>query len=194
MNTALYIGIQYINIYSEAVVCKAWLLGSSSIQSCKWHHSLLSLKLSILNGSSVMDGGLSHSDPDLALHFHYGSTSHPWQMHKVPSQLSTLSSSSLSVTYFFHLLCVSLSPTLYLFGSLRTHKCLLIPYKCDVSPERGRGCSLSLRRIDHVHSCCVPTVSLAFGSLLFVPITLHLCPPFTQNTASGTSISWVVCR
>lgn len=44
-----------------------------------------------------MDGGLSHGDPDLALHFHYGSTSHPWQMHKVPSQLSWLSSFSPSL-------------------------------------------------------------------------------------------------
>lgn len=63
----------------------------------------LSLKLPFLNGSPLMDGGLSHTDPDLALHFHYGSTSHPCQMHGVPGQLSSLSSFlSISVTYFFY--------------------------------------------------------------------------------------------
>lgn len=44
-----------------------------------------------------MDGGASHTDPDLALNFHYGSTSHPCQMHEVAGQLSSLSSFSLSL-------------------------------------------------------------------------------------------------
>lgn len=44
-----------------------------------------------------MDGGPSRSDPDLALHFHYGSASHPCQMHEVPSQLSSLNPFPLSL-------------------------------------------------------------------------------------------------
>ena len=45
-------------------------------------------------GSLLMDGGLSSTDPNLALHFHYGSNSRPCQMNEVPGQLSSLSSRS----------------------------------------------------------------------------------------------------
>lgn len=82
-------------------------------------HLPLLLELPLLNGSLLMDGGLSYSDPDLALHFRYGSASHPCQMHEVPGQLSSLSSFSVMYFFFFyllsllvfHLLSLPLTPT-----------------------------------------------------------------------------------
>lgn len=114
------------------IACRLYLLVKATIMlHLGWRIATylpLSLKLPFLNGSPLMDGGLSHTDPDLALHFHYGSTSHPCQMHGVPGQLSSLSSFlSISVTYFFYPLPPSPPPSFSLTLSLELTSTYLGP-------------------------------------------------------------------
>lgn len=53
-----------------------------------------------------MDESVCHTDPDLTLPFHDGTTRHPG-MREVPSQLSSLSSPSLELLPFSLSLCLA---------------------------------------------------------------------------------------
>lgn len=182
------------------IACRLYLLVKATIMlHLGWRIATylpLSLKLPFLNGSPLMDGGLSHTDPDLALHFHYGSTSHPCQMHGVPGQLSSLSSFlSISVTYFFYPLPPSPPPSFslilsyslfsthfYLFVSFRRHKCLLFPYKRDVLQEPRGGCVLFpiSESVTFVVSAFLPVFSFSLLQPFFHRYSQSVCS-FSQS-------------
>lgn len=87
------------------------------------------------------------------------------------------------------------SPTLlFFFGSLRTHKCLLCPYKCDVLLQLRRGCVLSPSKEFVMFIVCMYLRFCLLSALLSFTITPHFALLVCLFLKLTSWIPWVVHR